>query len=131
MIAVMVVALISSGIYTLGIVMFQISQTNRIMTEAQAFAKAGLEEIVSLKYDVIGSADIPTQTNYTDSVTHKSAIVRSTDMIWHAADGSITNTYMSDGYVEIHVSAQFNVPGSTRTVNSTFSTVIIHDGNES
>lgn len=126
MITMAITVLVSGGIYAGGIAALRLAQTNRIMTEAHAFAKEGLEEIIASGYEKFRGGSIPNSTNFIDNASHNVTIIRSTDIILHAADKTVvTNaTGVTGGYAEVYVHASFNVPGTSRNVKTSITTIL-------
>lgn len=125
-IAMALFALASAGIYAAGIAALRLTQTNRLMTEAHAFTKQGIEFVIGAGYDAVRGGAVPPATNFVDTLTHSATIVRTMEAIWHASDSSVVTNSVADGYGEIYVHASFLVPGTSRTVTNTLSTVIMN-----
>lgn len=128
-IAMALFTMVCAGIYGAGISTLRLTQTNRIMTEAHAYAKQGIEFIITAGYDAIRGGAIPPATNIVDVATHSVTIIRTTEPVWHASDGTVvTNeTGVADGYAEVYVHARFQVPGTDRMARTSISTVLMNE----
>lgn len=131
-IAMVLSVFVAGSIYAAGISVLRLSQTNRIMTEAHAFTKEGIESILAAGYDAFRGGHVPAQTNLVDTATHRVEIVRTTETIWHRPDGSVLTgaNGVDNGYAEITVTSSFRAPGTTKRTGSSLSAVLMDMKNE-
>ena len=129
LIAMGVVSLVCGGIYSAGIAIQRLAQTNRITAEAQAFAREGMEEIIARGYGFLAGGGGQEGTLISNAGHHHVDLLRTVDVIWHGADRSINSTpLLTEGsYAEVHVDVRYQVPGTPRFSTTRFSGILSYE----
>ena len=123
MIAMALAAMLSLGLYGMGLQTRRASEKNRLSTEARCFAKDRLEEIKAAIFENVGKSG-STYTNADSMVSSRGyTITRQPRIVWHAADGSVTNAAEA-AYAEVHVDVTYLSPLAPHYKTDTFSTLI-------
>jgi Tfp pilus assembly protein PilE len=126
MMALACAAVMCAGIYGAGVAVLRYSQTLRIETEVQAFAKEGVEEVIYAGMDNLANSDCTyslsaNRVNPTTAVTMQ----RIPEIIWHDATGTVVESSNSTAaYAEVHMHVVYTMPLSGTVRTNTYSTIV-------
>lgn len=122
-IAMALVVLMSAGLYAMGMQVRRSANRNRLATEARAFAKERLEEIVATGLENLAKPNVPLlEASQLTSATHY-VITQTPRVVWHAADGSTVAAADAD-YAEVYVDVSYRSQHTSRTVTDTYAILI-------
>lgn len=123
MVASMVVLIAGGGIFWVGIETARIGQTNRLATQARGLAIQRLEEVCAS-----GIEDVITVNGqyavYTNEVQGPYEVIRTVEVVGHAADKSVASNLADSVYLEIHVDVTYNIPGKATLRSDTYSMIV-------
>jgi len=122
-IAMALTAMISGGLYAVGLEARKLTEHNRVATEARSLAKERLEEMIS-----VGSLNLAKPTCMlanadTNQSLHGYTIVRQPRVVWHAVDGSVVAT-SNAVYAEVHVDVSYESRITKGQISDTYSTIL-------
>ena len=123
MVAMLLTAMLCAGTYTVGLYARGVSEKNRVAAEARSLARERLEEMIAAGKDNLAMAS----STLADSTLHTCAsggsVKREPRLIWHAADGSITQA-IGAAYAEVHMDVTYVSPVTHNEMKETISTII-------
>jgi len=122
--AVVIISFMAGAIYVGGLAVFAHTQSVTITTAANTYAKEGLEEIIAVGYDTLTGGEPIEQVILMNPNTHKVNLTRTTQVVWHAPDGSISDIPLEDGYAEVIVQVAWQVPRTSHTASSVISALL-------
>ncbi|MDP6491672.1 MAG: hypothetical protein QGH42_08010 [Kiritimatiellia bacterium] len=122
-IAMALVTVMSGGLFTVGIKAQRYGEHNRVETEAASFAKERLEDMVAMGVQNLVKESCGLRNTVTNLSSQELIFVRTPRLVWHAADGSVTNT-AGAVYAEAHVDITYPSPMYGHTITDTYSTLI-------
>lgn len=128
MIAIAIVAIVASALYTGGINLLKLSVANKMAIESKSLGIQKLEEIVSSGFENIaagGLTALDTQTNRILFASTYYEVVRSSRVIGHAADTSVESNLMDSAYLEVHVKSSYESLFSKAIITNSFCTLVI------
>jgi len=114
----------AGAIYAAGFAVLRHAQAVTITTAAHAYAKEGLEEMISAGYDRLTGGEAVEQVILMNPNTHKVDLTRRSDVIWHASDGSTSSDPVAGGYAEVIVRVFWQVPRTDHTVSTEMSALL-------
>lgn len=119
-----ITALMCGGLYTMGIMLRRSSEGTRIATEARAFAKERLEEIIALGLeDAAKSSCTLFETTLGKSSTG-AVIQRTPSVVWHTYDGAVVTNASTADYAEVNVRVTYPTPLMGKMLTDTYSTIV-------
>lgn len=121
-IAMALVAMLSAGLIGLSLRTRKFSEHNRIATEARTLAKDRIEDLVATRIDNLTAPGLTLFRTDTNESSRGYPIVRSADVVWHAADGSVVAS--TGTYAEVTVNVSFLSPLFNKTLTNTYSMLI-------
>lgn len=122
MIASVMLALVSGGLYACGIQAYKMSRLNLLSTQARGLGVQKIEELVGGGFETIAlQAPYEVQTNFIQDAYQ---VVRSVEISGHNADGSPVSNLAHSAYLEVHVHIEYNEPRSGRLLTDTYSTIV-------
>ena len=122
-IAMALVVLMSAGLYSMGLQVRRSANRNRLATEARAFAKERLEEIVALGLEDLAKPNSPLlEASQLTSAIHY-VITQTPRVVWNAADGSSVAAADAD-YAEVYIDVSYRSQHTSRTITDTYSILI-------
>lgn len=122
--AIAIISFMAGAIYLGGLAVLAHSQSVTISTAAATYAKEGLEEIIAVGYDTLTGGEPVEQVILMNPNTHKVDLIRTTQIVWHAPDGSVSGVPLEDGYAEVIVEVAWQVPQTTHTASSVISALL-------
>lgn len=123
-IAMAVTMTLSGGLYKMGLSLQRSSETSRIATEAQGYARDTLESLIgrSLR-DVAAPAFFHNFPKKRESSTG-AIMTRKVDVFWHNADGEHVKAPDHDGFAEVHVEVTYPAPKTGKPLTLSYATLI-------
>ncbi len=123
-VAMAITAFTCSGLYTMGLSLRRTSERSRIKTEACAYAKEALEEIISIGLANLAQPGCTLVQSTTEESSTGARLSRSVRVYWHDKNGTVVTTPDDEGYAEVHVTVTFPAPLSGAIQRNTYSTII-------
>lgn len=130
LIAVVIIGLMASAIYTGGSAILRHAQSVTIMTAAQLYAKEGLEEAEAKGYDILSGGAPIAQEIMANPNTHHVVLTRVMDIVWHDRSCATSSVPVSGGYAEIIARVFWQVPRTSNTASTVMSTLLYQRGAE-
>jgi type II secretory pathway pseudopilin PulG len=121
-IAMALVALMSAGLISVGLATRRFSEHNRIITEARTLAKDRIEDLVATRIDNLTAPGLTLMNSDTNLSSRGYPIVRSVQLVWHAADGTVAAS--TGTYAEVSCNVSFMSPLYKKTMTNTYSMLI-------
>jgi prepilin-type N-terminal cleavage/methylation domain-containing protein len=122
-IAIALVVMMSAGMIAVVSKAQSYSQYTRMATEARTLAKDRIERIVGGGFDRLKAAGYDQMLTDTNLSSLGYPLVRSTYVVWHAADGSVAASTNAT-YAEVHVDIRFLSPLSKRLETNTLAMLV-------
>ena len=123
MVALALVTLLTAGLYDLGLTVRRLSEHNSAATEARAFAKERIEEMVAMGRANLAFPGCLMMSATTNTTEQGYTMIRQPRIVWHGADRRVVGASTSV-YAEVHVDVRFFSPLKKRFVTSTYSTLV-------
>ena len=122
-IAMGVMAVLCLGLYRMGIQARRTVENNRLATEARTLARSRLEEMLAVGFANLAVPGCTLTNSDTNSSSLGYVVTRQPHVIWHTADGGVTND-AGAMYAEASVRVSYYSPLAKRSVVDAYSTLI-------
>lgn len=122
--SVAILSIMAASIYVAGAAVLRHAQSVTITTAAHIYAKEGLEEMIAAGYEMLTGGEPVEQVIMMNPNTHHVDLVRTSTIIWHDFDGSVSSVPLEEGYAEVVVRVSWQVPRSNQTGSTAISTLI-------
>ena len=120
--AIMLLLVLSAGIFGAGIMVLRVTNFNRVSIEARALGVEKLEEVSARPIaDIAMAVPFSPQTNY---LQRGEAVVRTVNVTGHTAVLGVETNLKMSAYMEIGVNVSFVSPITRVPVTNTFVTLV-------
>lgn len=119
-----IIAVLSAGLYGMGTGVRRSGERLRIETEARAYAKEAVEEIIAAGKTNLSKPEFSASKPATMVLPRNAKLMRTVSVVWHDKIGAIVAGLDAEGYAEVHVKVRYLSPMGKTMISDSFSTII-------